>query len=615
MRWALLAAGCLMTMATGPTACSRCRRLADGPWRPAYVADEVLVRIPVLGAPPGGEGTLLAKLQHLFGPPRDSCCRSGSKLTYRFGVGDRSVEQAVAEARALDPARVWAQPNFVYTPDKTPSEWTSFNSQWSLDNPDDTDINAPEAWEEVTGDSRVAVAIVDSGVAYENADLEGRVWKNDVECPGSATGSTIVDDDGNGYIDDCYGIDAPNAVLGGSAPAPDANADKNDHGTAVAGIAAAAGDNDTLMVGVSWDARIVICKFFEGALDGTTFNLEECLRYVLELNTKATLDHLVAVNMSWSTSRHDDLVYCAIDDLRREGVLAVASAGNFGDNNDQTPHYPASYFLPNVIAVAEMDDDDTLLKASNRGARSVHTAAPGEVPSLGLGDKLKAFGGTSGAAPHVTGLLALLEARDLQNGSDDFDWRALKNLVLAGGKPLEDLDRKVISRRRLRAWDKPTPSPGGTPNGTAPRIGSLTCRQQFVQRRLRPLENHTDQSGRWQLLVAPGTSLLLAAISIDCEAPAGPVEARAVETSGSRTISIPLNDGDLGHGQADGDGVFTADWTPPADMTEFVLTYHYGSSATEIADDAVTVRVVTNAPPGEPQQTLRCPPEADSPQP
>ncbi len=618
-----------MIVAAGAGLCGRWRRSAHAPRR-AYVADEVLVRIPARAVrPSGAEGTLLVELQRLFGPPRDTCCPSDPQLTYRFGIGHRSVDQAIEEARALDPARVWAQPNFLYAQDKTPHD-PGFKDQWSLDNSEDTDINALEAWDEITGDSRVHIAIVDSGVAYTNLDLVSRVWRNEVECPGSATGSPGIDDDGNGYIDDCHGIDATTAVnAGNSGPVPagdpkpgtnDPNVVPNDHGTAVAGIAAAAGDNGTLMAGVTWDARIILCKFFEGPLDGTTFDLERCLRYVFHLKHSKALD-LVAVNLSWGTSRYDDLVYCAIDDLRHEGILAVAAAGNDGTDNDEIPHYPASYFLPNVIAVAEVDNEDHLVGDSNRGARSVDTAAPGEVLSLGLGDKLKAFGATSAAAPHVTGLLALLEAKNLKANNNDLacpglqnlDWRGLKNLVLAGGKPLGDLERKVISRRRIRAWDPEPTSAGGTPNCTEPRMGSLTCRHQVVQRQLRPLENHTE-NGKKQLLVAPGTSLFLAAISIECAAPAGPVEVLAVDSGGSTTISIPLHDDDLGHGQGDGDGIFTADWTPPPNMTDFVLRYRYGTAGTEITDDAITVRVVASAPPGEPQQMLDCTPRADGPQ-
>src|SRR5437773_1945535 len=234
MRGVLLAAGGLAIIAAGCVACNASRRSAHAPPH-LQVPDEILVRLSVPASHRESETALLAGLEHLFGPPRDVCCPSDPRLTYRFGIGDRSVEQAVREARALDPDRVWAQPNFIYTPDKQPND-PEFKLQWSLDDAGDADIDAPEAWDVVIGDPRVAVAIVDSGVWYKNPDLDGRVWKNDVEC----TGSPGVDDDGNGYIDDCYGIDAPHAVSGGApgpVPAGDPNAVGNDHGTAVAGIA------------------------------------------------------------------------------------------------------------------------------------------------------------------------------------------------------------------------------------------------------------------------------------------------------------------------------------------------------------------------------------------
>jgi len=629
MRWPLLAVGGLMLLAAGCRACNHSRRPGQAT-RPLFVADEILVRISGPSPPPGTEHAILSKLEEHFDAPRDTCCPGEAHPTYRFGIGSRSVDQAIREARELDSVRIWAQPNFLYAQDKTPNE-DAFKSQWSLHDPGrDADINAPEAWDEVTGDSRVAIAIVDSGVRYTNDDLVDRVWRNEAECPGSITGTAGVDDDQNGYIDDCYGIDAVQAANAGNGQVASANAGANDHGTGVAGIAAAQANNDKLMAGVVWDSRIVICKFFEGALDGTSQDLRRCLHYILDLKRRhpSDLQHLVAVNMSWGTSEYDNLLYCEIDALRREGVLAVASAGNDGTDNDSIPHYPSRYFLPNVIAVAETGIDETgkteiLLNNSNRGARTVHTAAPGEVLSLGFGDLLKAFGGTSAAAPHVTGLIALLEAKGLQGGGDDFDWRALRNLVLAGGRPLPDLNQTVTSGRPIRACDPApsTPSTTAAPQGTpqdapqdtaTPCLGSLTCRHQLVRRRLRPLENDVG-AGKKRLSVKPGTSLLLAAISIDCAAPAGPVQVVAVASTGSTTTTIiPLDDGNLDHDQADGDGIFTADWTPPTDVSDFVLKYRYGTSATEIADDEVTVHVASDAPPGDPQQTTTCPQQADS---
>jgi hypothetical protein len=619
MRSALLVVACMTVVVPGCAGCKRTERFEHRPR--AMVADEVLVRIPFTAAPgppgvPGPPGApdefLISKLQLLFGPPHDSCCISGGQITYLFKIGEhRTVADAIKEARSLDPEhpeRVWAQPNFIYVPDKTPND-PRFDQQWFLDDDKDRDINAPEAWEEVTGDSSVFVAIVDSGVRYKNPDLQNRLWTNRAECEGKAD----VDDDTNGYIDDCYGIDAEQAVSGsspGPVPAGSADAVGNKHGTAVAGIAAAEADNKTLMAGVVWDARILACKFYEGDLDGTTLNAAKCLDYVREMKRMKGLN-LVAVNMSWTTETdYDDLMYCAIDRLRHAGVLTVASAGNAGTDNDRRPHYPASYFLPNVIAVAETAKDtrgeEILFRPSNRGAGSVHTAAAGEVSSLGLGDVLESFHATSGSAAYVTGLLALLKAKDLQDGSEDLDWRALKNLVLAGGKRLDTLRRTTISGRRILAWGEDT-----NPGSDDPRTGALTCRHQPVQRRLRPLENFTDASGEDVVLAGAGRPLPLAAISIDCATPAGPVAAVAKETAGSqREFVVPLDDDDLTDNQVAGDGIFTAEWPLPSDITEFRLTYRYG--ANDDVNDAVTVRPTVMPTPVQ-SPTLVCPTTSATP--
>jgi hypothetical protein len=97
-------------------------------------------------------------------------------------------------------------------------------------------------------------------------------------------------------------------------------------------------------------------------------------------------------------------------------------------------------------------------------------------------------------------------------------------------------------------------------------------------------------------------------MSINCEAPAGPVHVVATEANGSWTSTVQLSDGNHDHDQEDRDGIFTGILTPGS-ASEFELKFYYGSGGTEVAGDAVTVRVVDDAP-AEPAQELACePPE------
>jgi subtilisin family serine protease len=242
-----------------------------------------------------------------------------------------------------------------------------FNQLWSLDNISDSDINAVEAWDVVTGDPNVVLAVIDTGIDYTHEDLRDNVWKNPNEIPGNG-----IDDDRNGYIDDEYGIDPGE---GDTDPL-----DPLFHGTHVAGIIAARGNNALGITGVNWNSKVLACKIFSFSaetMEGFVSKAIECLDYILDLKVNHGIN-IVASNNSWGWSGDESRALKeAIQRNSDAGILFVAAAGNRSASNDELDDFPSSYYLPNVISVASSDSFDSLSYFSSYGEKTVHITAPG----------------------------------------------------------------------------------------------------------------------------------------------------------------------------------------------------------------------------------------------
>jgi len=317
----------------------------------------------------------------------------------------------------------------------------SFAQEWSLQNWGQSggtagiDINATRAWDITTGSRNVVVAVIDSGIDLTHPDLAGNLWTN----PGEIAGNGI-DDDRNGFVDDIHGW---NFV--------DNNANLQDgygHGTHVAGIIGAVGNDGVGVTGVAWRVSLMVLRVQNDSGAGTTSAVIGALRYATTMRRDFGIN-VVVTNNSWEAAAGYSAV---IEGLIREqgaaGITFVAAAGNHGTNNDVTPRYPSNYDLPNVIAVASLASSGVLAGSSDYGPATVDLAAPGTfILSTWKGGGYAALSGTSMAAPHVSGTVALLAAA--KPGITVAEVRAA---ILGTTAPLASLAGKTVTGGRLDAF-------------------------------------------------------------------------------------------------------------------------------------------------------------------
>ncbi len=318
------------------------------------------------------------------------------------------------------PSIQYAEANLKYQVSLIPSD-TYYNNQWYLQK-----IKAVEAWNELRESPQITIAILDSGVQINHPDLKENIWQNFKEI--SANG---IDDDGNGYIDDINGWDFVNNT---ADPNPKFSADFTEdgilHGTIVAGIAAASGNNATGIAGVTWRAKIMPVKVLDDQGEGNTNLVVKGIDYAIA--NGANIINLSFVGVGFSKTL-DDAVKRAYD----AGVIIVAAAGNElsqgeGSNLDQTPLYPVCHDGLNsenrIIGVAATDTIDQKTLFSGYGTKCIDIAAPGlsifstvvYAPTYSFNEKPfnkyydGYWAGTSVAVPMVSGAIALIEAANPQ---------------------------------------------------------------------------------------------------------------------------------------------------------------------------------------------------------
>jgi thermitase len=316
-----------------------------------------------------------------------------------LSVRPRSGVTPAALRRALEraPGVTYVEPDGEVEASAQPDD-PLYAAQYAFAEPTDHDIDAPEAWDTQRSCSKVAV--LDTGVDVDHPDLAPNLWKNSEE-----TKNNGKDDDRNGYVDDFYGADLDDGRGSG--------VDENGHGTHVAGIVGAVGDNSFGVAGVCWKASIMSVRFMDERGRGSTSGAVEAIEYAVREGARI-------LNCSFGSSSKSEALQDAVQYAKGKGALIVVAAGNEGDDIDKDPSYPAAYGDGNIIAVAASTADDRLATFSNYGDTNVDLAAPGDgILSTYPDDSYRALDGTSMAAPYVAGSAGLLKKRNPDASYED----------------------------------------------------------------------------------------------------------------------------------------------------------------------------------------------------
>lgn len=419
----------------------------------AFRPGEVIVRLKGDSASLASEGGFAAKygatVADTFEFGTQGLVDKGQMMQLKLPAG-LTTEQAIAKMKA-DPSVAYAEPNFIYTLPKNeggqgqqpggppaqqdgPAQFVPNDlgeDLWGMHNTGqnggtaNADIDAPEAWAIHTGrNDAPIIAVIDTGVDYNHADLKANMWTNTGEIAGDG-----IDNDGNGVIDDVHGY---NAFADNGDPM-----DGHGHGTHCAGTIAGVGDNGEGVVGVNHRANVMAVKIFsdEGSTDSAA--ILRAIEYTTKMGATITSN-------SWGGGGASEAQKEA---FAASSALHIMAAGNNGWNNDFFPNYPSNYDIPNNIAVAATDRNDKKASFSQYGVKNVDIAAPGvDILSAKPGGGYQMMSGTSMATPHVAGVAGLVASMYPQATAAE-----IKEKVLNGADKLDGLKTKVADGNRLNA--------------------------------------------------------------------------------------------------------------------------------------------------------------------
>lgn len=302
---------------------------------------------------------------------------------------------------------------------------------------DDLDlIGAPAAWDIATGSEDVVVAVIDSGIDFTHPDLAPNRFINPREIPDNG-----LDDDGNGLVDDISGWDF---FEGDNDPSPE-----NFHGTFMAGIIGAAGNNGIGLAGMTWQCQLLALRTGDDKLPWSA--IIQAMDYVTAMRENGT--PVTVVNNSYGGPIDDPLAVAVLSDAvsraMEAGLLLVVAAGNEGLDNDSgtTAFYPSSLPHANILSVAATNNADELWGNSNFGEESVDLAAPGVgIYSTIPGDLYGTANGTSNSTARVSGLAALLLALN-----PDLSYSQLRQVLIGSADTVSELIGKLASPVRINA--------------------------------------------------------------------------------------------------------------------------------------------------------------------
>ncbi len=291
-----------------------------------------------------------------------------------------------------------------------------------------TATGVPLAWDYTTGSHDVIVAVIDNGIVASHADLQANMWRNEAEVPGNGR-----DDDQNGYVDDVNGWDFVN---NDNDPAPDAQylaPDQSDigisHGTSVAGIIGAIGNNSRDGAGIAWEVRLMNLRAADNKGDGFNGDLAEAITYAVKNGASI-------INLSVNSQQDDETLRTALRFAVDRGVAVFASAGNLAASYTDLPSFPVctdrGAAKQWVIGLSAVSEDRRLSSFSNYGPDCIDLTAPGENVNAagwyGVDGYVSGWAGTSFATPFASGAAVLIKALRPDWKADDI-YRAMLGRV------------------------------------------------------------------------------------------------------------------------------------------------------------------------------------------
>ncbi len=343
----------------------------------------------------------------------------GESTLEKFELTGSADAVSAAMQLTLNSAIEFAEPNFIVKSDQInviPND-PRFSEQWALRSTGQTggqygsDLHVGNAWQITTGIPTTVIAVIDSGIDFTHPDLVNNEWTNLLPINGDTHGWDYV---------------ANSGVI----------RDEQGHGTAIAGIIAAQGNNGTGVSGVMWRASLMSLRVLDNTGTGDVGDAVEAIDYAVARGAQV-------INLSWGTEAQSIALKDAIDRALRRGVSVVCSAGNNSRNLDDgleaSAYYPASFDSLHLIAVAATDNLDQLKSWSNYGGSHVAIAAPGEnILTTQMGGGYWNVSGTSAAAPLVTGVVGLMKS--VRPGTNA---NQTKRAIVDSARPTASLNGKV----------------------------------------------------------------------------------------------------------------------------------------------------------------------------